>query len=276
MRAESMPTIGIAGVTIPGAADCMLQINRFANQYFHEHHHPNIILDQPDFGVIHQAQNLNQWDIVEEKLTETINRLENSGAQFAIIPANTVHKVISGIQTKTRIPVINMLEVVSEECARLYFKRVGIMGTRWTMNDHLYQDFLRKHNIIEVIPSDENQQIIQQAIFSQLIPTGVVDQKAIQQLLEVVECLKRDSCDAIVLACTELPLVLNVQNCKLPVLDTTAILAKAATEKAFALYNRMQATGIFGTLKDVSRKRGFCPGDTKISGNVVCESKLET
>ncbi|MBA3537843.1 MAG: amino acid racemase [Tatlockia sp.] len=231
-----VPTIGIAGVTIPVAIDCINKINQKAHGFFeHHHHHPNIILHQPNFGPTHQAQNHGQWDIVEDRLIESIENLAKGGADFVIIPANTVHKVIDNIKKRASIPVLSMLDMVAAECHRHDLKKVGILGTRWTMNDHLYQNQLRLHHIEEIIPSQEDQDIVQIAIFEELIPTGKVKSKTLYALLAVKERLKARGCDGVALACTELPLVLNRENCGILTLDTTSILAEGAVRHALTL-----------------------------------------
>lgn len=232
---KKISTIGIAGITIPGAIDCINKINQKVQGYFEHHHHPNIILHQPNFGPTHHAQNQGQWDIVEERLVESIETLAKSGADFVIIPANTVHKVIDNIKQRATVPVLSMLDMVAAECRRHNLKKVGILGTRWTMADHLYQNQLRLHNIEELIPSQEDQDIVQKAIFEQLIPTGNVKSKTLDALLAVTERLKARGCDGIALACTELPLVLNSENCGILTLDTTAILAEGAVRHALTL-----------------------------------------
>ncbi len=152
-----------------------------------------------------------------------------------IIPANTVHKVIHGIQKRSSIPVISILDCVADVCLSKNLKKVGIMGTRWTMADHLYQAPLFQRGITEIIPSIDDQKIIQEAIFSELIPTGKASDKTLQKLLIIVNKLKAQGCDGIASACTELPLVLNDHNCGLITLDTTDILAESAVQQGLLL-----------------------------------------
>lgn len=230
-----MPTIGVVGVTIPGAIDCIGKINKTASTYFKHHEHPNVVLHQLNFAPTHEAQNLGRWDIVENRLVESITALAKIGADFVIIPANTVHKVIDGVKKRSPLPILSILEIVADECERRALKKVGILGTRWTMQDHLYKNLLNSKNIAEVIPSAADQAIIQTAIFSELIPTGKATPETLQALLKIVANLKALGCDGIVLGCTELPLVLNDQNCGMPTLDSTNILAAGAVKKSYDL-----------------------------------------
>lgn len=232
-----MPTIGVAGVTIPGAVDCINKINKSSRQFFGDHQHPNIKLDQPDFSPTHHAQNESKWHVVADRLVKSISSLAESGASFAIIPANTVHIVISDVQKRSPIPVLNMLDIVADECQRKGFKTVGVLGTRWTMAYHLYKTPFEKRGIVEVIPSDEDQLIIQKVIFSELIPQGKASSEALSKLLQVVNNMKAKGCDGIILACTELPLALNTENCAMPTLDTNELLAQAAVNESLRLVN---------------------------------------
>lgn len=227
-----LATIGVVGVTIPGATDCIQKMNQYFQDYFKPFQAPNIILHQPNFFPFHEAQEANRWDLIESYLLASLWFLKTAGADFAVIPANTAHKVIVPLQEHTPIPLIDMLEEVANECALLKYRRVGVLGTRWTMSDHLYQHPFLEKNMIEVVPSLEDQSIIQKAIFEELVPFGRVHQETLNKMLGVVTRLKNESCDVIALACTELPLVLNAENCGINVLDTTAILAKAAVKYA--------------------------------------------
>lgn len=230
-----MPTIGIAGVTIPGAIDCINKIHKLSRYTFQQYQHPNIKLDQPDFLPIHQAQEQSNWTEVRDRLVASIESLAKSGADFAILPANTVHIVIEEVQNRSSISILNMLEIVSTACQRKGLKKVGVLGTKWTMSCHLYQEPFAKKNIIEIIPSSDDQQVIQNAIFLELIPRGLASKETLSALLKVVENLKQQGCNGLILACTELPLVLNTQNCGIEAIDTTAVLAEAAITESMKL-----------------------------------------
>lgn len=228
-------TIGIAGVSIPGAVDCIQKINLLCPGYFQQQGNPTILMHQPNFSIFQQAFRLEKWDIVSSELLASIDCLKKMGADFVIIPANTVHRVIAEVQEHSSIPVLNMLQVVSEECRRQRLTKVGVLGTSWTMAGHLYRDVLKNHNVDELIPTDDEQKIIQDAIFLELIPTGRATPETLSALLQIVKSLKNRGCDGIILACTELPLVLNEKNCEMAVVDTTAVLAEAALKQASAI-----------------------------------------
>ena len=235
-----MPTIGVAGVTIPGAVDCIEKINQHNSTYFFNNEHPNLILYQPNFGIMQSAFIADDWNRVLLELSKSVEALSRMGADFVVIPANTVHRVILDLQKQSSIPVLNMLEIVRDECKARKIKKIGILGTVWTMSGHLYKETLEASGIEEVIPSDEEQKIFQNAIFSELIPTGTVKAATLAAMLDVVAALKERGCDGIALACTELPLVLNESNCGILVIDTTDVLAIAAIQKAAKMVAKAQ------------------------------------
>lgn len=221
--------IGIAGVTVPGALDCLAKMHRLsASLCGGHHHHPRFVLDQPDFGVVHAAQLQDRWDIVEDSIVASLQRLAAAGAQVAVIPANTVHCCIDGIRRRAPLPLISMLDVVAEQCRQQGLRRVGVLGTRWTMQSHLYRAPLAAVGVEECIPDAAGQAIVQRVIFEELVPAGTVSADSLQQLLQVVDTLRGQGCDGLALACTELPLVLNGDNCAMAAVDTTAVLAAAA------------------------------------------------
>jgi len=226
-----LPVIGIAGVTVPGALDCLSKMHQLsASLCGGHHHHPRFVLDQPDFGVVHAAQLEDRWDIVEDSIVGSLQRLAAAGAQLAVIPANTVHRQIAGIQARSPVKVLSMLDVVAADCQHRGLRRLGILGTRWTMGSHLYRAPLAARGIEEVIPDSAGQEIVQQVIFDELVPTGKTSAASLQALLHVVQSLREQGCDGVALACTELPLVLNDANCGMPAVDTTLVLARAALQ----------------------------------------------
>lgn len=233
----TMPTIGVVGITIPGAIDCVKKINQHAKKYFEPHQHPNIVLHQLDFGPTHHAQLEGDWGLVENRIMQSVDALTSMGADFIIIPANTVHRVITSLQSRASVPILSMLDVVSDACRELQLKQVAVMGTSWTMAGHLYKVPFEAQGINEMIPSESDQAVIQRAIFDVLIPNGESTEEVTEVLLGVVARLKLAGCDGIALACTELPLALNDRNCGTKTLDTTSILALAAVKQAADLFH---------------------------------------
>lgn len=206
-------TIGILGVTLPGAIDCLRKIHQRAPNP------PPLIFYQPPFDSIEEALEKADWPRVIKELVASLTALATMGADFAIIPCNTIHKVIKELQEESPIPVINLVEEVQKEGKRRGLKAMGVIGTLWTMAGGLYKGC--------TMPTAEQQDIIQRAIFDELLPQGFVSAKTLHALLEIIDSLEGDG---LILGCTELQLVLNEANCGKAVIDTTEVLAKAALQ----------------------------------------------
>ena len=231
-------TIGIVSVTAPGGALCYETVVSEHIKRFGGHHHPSICLHHNDFGKYHAAQQIERWDIVADLLLDSLKKLKLMGADFAIIPANTVHRasVFNILQEKSPLPILSILDVVAHECNKSGYKKVAVFGTKWTMADNIYEEPLRKYGIASLVPEQHHQIVIQQCIIDELIPAKITPNTT-SKLLVTVESVK-SKCDVIALACTELPLVLNNSNSGLPVLDTTRLLASAAAMKASTVENK--------------------------------------
>ena len=227
-----MATIGVLGVTIPGALDCISKINQLKGHQFPKGHHPNIIYYQPDFQPMEELLRKELWSEVLDSLEHSMRKLTDMKVDFVIIPANTVHKVVRDLQKRTATVILNMLELVAAECKKRNYRKVGVMGTTWTMSGHVFQEELAAQGIEEVIPQKGDQDRIQLALFSELIPHGTAKAETVARLERICDSLKEQGCEAVILGCTELPLVLNDRNCSLPVLDNTTILVEAALKRA--------------------------------------------
>ena len=159
-----MPTIGIAGVTIPGAVDCISKINRHSSHYFASNHHPHVILFQPNFGILQSAFRANDRNQVLLELSKSVEALAQMGADFVIIPANTVHRVIRDLQKQSSVPILNMLQIVCDECKDKRIKKMKPLGQSGQCQV-IFINTLEAHGLEEVIPSEEEQKMIQDAIF---------------------------------------------------------------------------------------------------------------
>ncbi len=223
--------VGIAGVSVEGALLCARIIMDEAERRLPLDQRPQVTMHMPPFSLYVEAMTRGDLATVEGLLVGSIERLARGGADFAIIPANAPHIVIAGVMRRAAIPVINLLEEVAAECERRGFRRVGILGVRWTMRSGLYDAPLRQRGIESVIPSEEDQDAIHAIITEELFGLRILAEST-ARLLAVVNKLKNQGCDAVALACTELPLSLNEHNCGIAVIDTTRLLAEAALARS--------------------------------------------
>lgn len=223
--------IGIIGVSSEGAALCYTTICQYSWQKLGKFVQPQISLHShslKDYMDLIQADN---WDKVGELMASSAEQLYKAGADFAICPDNTVHMGFDKLKEKSPIPVLSITEIAAKECAERGFKKVGLLGTRYTMEGTLYHSLLSKYGIETIVPNEYYIDAVNRIIFNELVP-GQINESIGLRLIVVIKKLKEQGCDAVILGCTELPLVLNDENSPLPTIDTTRLLAQKALEYA--------------------------------------------
>lgn len=223
-----MKHIGIVDITTIGACLCANTIVAKAAEQDPSGAHPEFTIHAFSFKRYIDAINQQNWDAVADIILQSIEKLKTAGAEFIVIPSNTPHFAISRIQKYSSIPVLNMLEIVADECVRREFKRVAVLGTKFTMQGNLYLNILEQRGIQQVIPPNEPCERIHNFIINEIIPSKI-NPKTIERV--AIDMLSLP-CDAIILACTELPSVYNEKNIGISVIDTTRLLACKALEYA--------------------------------------------
>jgi aspartate racemase len=171
------------------------------------------------------------WDGVADLMVSSGRKLAAAGANFAVCPDNTVHQVFEQVAKQSPVPLLSIIEVVSDECKSRGYRKVGVLGTKYTMKGPMYKEALAKRMIKMVVPDAKDKERVNSVIFDELVPEGATE-SSVKVLVDVVEKLKNAGCDAVILGCTELPLVLNMKNSPLPVVDSTRLLALKALEYA--------------------------------------------
>ncbi|WP_179295441.1 aspartate/glutamate racemase family protein [Bacillus sp. FJAT-45350] len=234
MLEKTYKKIGIVAVTSEGAALCYKNIVSESMKRTGKNIHPEISLHNVSFSEYYQAVVNDDYQEVENILLYSIKKLQLIGADFAIIPANTIHCVFKEVQKRSPIPLVSILETTSKECQRQNYKKVCVLGTIFTMQGKLYAESFEKYGIDLITPSIEEQEIINSIIMDELIP-GKFNKKSIENVISIINRVKSTRCDAVALACTELPIIINDNNSPLPILDTTNLLSLAALD--FAINN---------------------------------------
>lgn len=226
-----MKSIGICAITPPGAAICYQTILQHANNQYPEKDNPDIFMIQTSVNKFIDAWNNNDYQLMANLMLDSIDKLSQYQPDFIIIPSNTMHRVIKKVQQLSPIPVLNMLDIAAKNITNNKYKKILMLGTSLTMSGELYHDPFNDHDLIQVLPNDQEQKIINDIILKNLIPMNITDNCI--NALKVIAYDHNYHCDAVMLACTELPLVLNESNITKPIIDTTRVLAKAACELAF-------------------------------------------
>lgn len=228
-----MKTIGIAAVSAEGAASCYKKIVEYSGRKLGPNEHPEILLDNPSFARILAAQEVRDWDGVVQIVAGAVNKLADAGAEFAVVPANSAHFGFKEIEKAAKIPVLNLVELAADECVKQEFVRVAVLGVGVTMSDGLYEEALKSRGITSVKLPDKERKQINEIIYEELVHGEIVPD-SVGCIVRICERLMHRGCDAVVLACTELPMVINRANSPLPFIDTTDLLAERAVELSLA------------------------------------------
>jgi aspartate racemase len=171
------------------------------------------------------------WRGVGELMLGSASKLKQAGSDFLICPDNTIHQALPFIQSRLPLPWLHIAEVVAEEALGRGFHRLGVLGTRWLAESDVYPQALQARGLEYVRPDATEREEINRIIFDELV-CGVFKAQAIAYHQSVISRLKMTGCDAVILGCTEIPLVMNDSNSPLPTLDSTRLLARAALKRA--------------------------------------------
>ena len=175
----------------------------------------------------------NDWEKVAGLMLSSTQKLAKAGADFAICPDNTIHQSFQLVRQESPIPWLHIAETVAEEAKRNMFKRLGILGTKYLMTGPVYPEVLEKFGIAPEVPDKDERESIDGIIFNELV-NAVFSEKSRKYFNDVIQKMKQRGCDAAILGCTEIPLIVDPNDCPLPTLDSTRLLARAALRKALA------------------------------------------
>ena len=217
--------IGIVAGTAEGAALCYRTICREAEPFLAPHAHPEITMHSFSLRSYLQFIEAGRWREVANLLSQSSEKLAHAGADFIVCPNNTLHLVFDEVQSP--IPWLHIADIVAAEAFRQGVRRVGLLGTRSVMTGDVYPSRLERLRIDMVWPDAQDQIRIHDIILTELI-AGCVSAASRRECLAIIERLKERGCDAAILGCTELPLLVVSGTSALPLLDSTRLLAQAA------------------------------------------------
>ncbi len=171
------------------------------------------------------------WQGVGELMLTSANKLAEIGADFLICPDNTIHQALPFIESRSPWPWLHIADAVAAAAVVRSYQCLGLTGTRWLVESEVYPQKLTEHGLKYVRPSSEEREEINRIIMEELV-YGAVKPEAVACFQEVIRKMKDQGCDAVILGCTEIPLIMNDSNSPLPVLDSTRLLARAALRRA--------------------------------------------
>jgi aspartate racemase len=222
--------IGIVACSAEGAALCYRTICLEGPQFLGAHAHPEVSMHTHSLGEYMQCIYRDDWQGVGDLMLSSANKLRASGADFLICPDNTLHQALPYI-TGRSLPWLHIAEVVAEEASARAMRRVGLTGTRYLVQSEVYPQTLSARGLQFVRPNSAEVEEINRIIMDELV-CGAFLPAAVSYFQQIISRMKDAGCDAVVLGCTEIPLLMNDANSPLPTLDSTRLLARAALRRA--------------------------------------------
>ena len=223
--------IGIVGCSAEGAALCYRTICVEAAETMGEHNHPEITMHTHPLASYIPAIRSGDWGAVAELMLDSTRIVAAAGAGFAVSPDNTIHEAFGLVEGESPIPWLHIVDAVAHESLAQKFTHLAILGTKYLMTGPVYPQKLKEFGISWEIPTPDDRERIDTIIFTELV-NGVFSESSRLYFNEVIKGLKDRGCDAAVLGCTEIPLLVNPNDCPLPTLDSTRLLAREALREA--------------------------------------------
>lgn len=223
--------IGIVSVNYEGTALCYRSICEEAAAILGEHQHPQMTIHSFPLADYLPFISKLDWEGVAGLMLESAEKVARAGADFAISPCNTTHEAFEFVRSRSPIPWLHIAEVVGDAAVSRGQSKLGILGSRFLMEGNVYREVLSQRGIEAVIPETIERETINRFIFNELV-TGILRDSTRDYVRGVVSHLSENGCDAVVMGCTEIPLILSQDDVEVPLLDSTRLLAKAALAEA--------------------------------------------
>jgi aspartate racemase len=223
--------VGIVACSAEGAALCYRTICGEGTRLLGPHAHPEVSMHTHSLADYVRCLDREDWQGVGALMLASANKLATIGADFLICPDNTLHRALADVAPRSTLPWLHIAEVVATEAAERGYRRLGILGTRWLLGSEVYPQKLAARGLEWVAPSPAEREEINRIIMDELV-YGVFKAQAIHYFQRVIGGMQDQGCEAVVLGCTEIPLIMEDGNSALPTLDSTRLLARAAVQRA--------------------------------------------
>jgi len=228
-----MKTIGlIGGMSWESSLEYYRIINEEVKRKLGGLHSAKILMYSVDFEEIEKVQHQGKWDEATKLMIGAAQRLEKGGVDFVVICSNTMHKMSGEVQKNIGVPLLHIGDATAEKIKEVSFKKVGLLGTRFTMEEDFYKRRLTgRYGLEVVIPDEKGRQLVHDIIYKELC-LGMIKPSSKGQFCEIIQNLVRDGAEGIILGCTEIPLLIKQEDVKVPLFDTTRIHAESVVEYA--------------------------------------------
>jgi aspartate racemase len=225
--------VGIVGCSSEGAALCYRTLCLEGAARMGTHGHPEVSLHTHALAEYMKAIHRDDWEGVARLMLSSAEKLASAGADFLLCPDNTIHQAFDLVAKHSPLPWLHIAHEVGVEARRRGFRRPGLLGTRWLMEGPVYPKRLQPLELTPLLPSPAERERINTIIFDELVQ-GHFRKESRAEMAAIIERLKEKGADAVILGCTEIPLLVGPEDSPLPVLDSTRLLARAALREALA------------------------------------------
>lgn len=228
-----MKTIGlIGGMSWESSLEYYRIINEQVNEKLGGLHSAKILMYSVDFEEIEKLQHEGNWDEATKIMIDAAKRLEKGGADFVVICTNTMHKMADNVQNNIKIPLLHIADVTAEKIKAKGLKKIGLLGTKFTMEEDFYKGrLMKKYNLEVIIPDEKERKIAHDIIYNELC-LGLTKQSSKDQFIRIINKLVDNGAEAVILGCTEIPLLVQQKDVKVLLFDTTRIHAESSVEYA--------------------------------------------
>ena len=223
--------IGIVACSAEGAALCYRTLCTEGAALMGPHAHPEVSMHTHSLADYMECVYRGDWEGVGALMLASANKLAKIGADFLVCPDNTIHQALPHVAPHSPLPWLHIAEVVAGAAVERGYRRLGLLGTRWLVESDVYPDKLAARRVEYRRPHADEREAINRIIMDELV-YGVFKPEGIAYHQRVIARMKDDGCDAVVLGCTEIPLIMSDANSPLPTLDSTRLLARAALRRA--------------------------------------------
>jgi aspartate racemase len=223
--------IGIVACSAEGAALCYRTICAQGAQLLGPHAHPELSMHTHSLADYMDCIYRGDWQGVAELMLVSADKLATIGAEFLVCPDNTIHQALPFVEPRSPLPWLHIAEVVAARAVERGYRRLGLTGTRWLVDSEVYPEKLAARGLACVRPNAAERDEINRIIMDELV-YGAFEPESVTRFQRVIARMKDEGCDAVVLGCTEIPLIMNDTNSPLPTLDSTRLLAQAALRRA--------------------------------------------
>jgi aspartate racemase len=223
--------IGIVACSAEGASLCYRTICTEGAQLLGPHAHPEVSMHTPSLADYMERIYRDDWQAVGDLMLASAEKLARIGADFLICPDNTIHQALPYVESRSPLPWLHIADVVAAQAVERGFRRLAITGTKWLVESEVYPHKLTARGLEFLRPTGEEREQVNRFIMDELV-YGVTTAQAVAYFQQVIARMKGEGCDAVVLGCTEIPLIIDDANSPLPTLDSTRLLARAALRLA--------------------------------------------